>query len=383
MAPNGSTNQSDEILATSREFVPTALCDSAADSATAEPVDWQTAMKRAIRDSGELRRRLGLPAEPPVSAGPQARDGSGDRSHPPRLDPSQVLEGETQFPTFVPLEYLGRIGFGDPDDPLLRQVMPVAAEAVTHPGETSDPVGDLAAMVAPGLLHKYHGRALLIVSGACGVHCRYCFRREFPYHVDSGPIDQWRGAIDYLNRHQDIEEVLLSGGDPLTVTDASLARLVDRLESVSHIRRLRIHTRLPIVIPQRITSELVERLASSRLAVWFVVHVNHPRELDQHVLNALTRLIDRGIPVLNQAVLLRGVNDDATTLMELCRRLVDHRIQPYYLHQLDRVRGTSHFAVSEEAGRQLIKHLREHLPGYAVPDWVTEQPGEPSKTLVV
>jgi EF-P beta-lysylation protein EpmB len=355
---NGSTNQSAEILTRSSDFVPTAF-DGPRSEAESRDVDWQTAMKRAIRSTAQLRAVLGL------STSGQAGG-----------------EGERSFPTFVPWEFLGRIEPGDPDDPLLRQVCWSPEEDVEHDGFSGDPVGDLGSLVAGGMLHKYHGRALVIATGACGVHCRYCFRREFPYSTSGARSQDWRGAIEYLREHTEVDEVLLSGGDPLTLVDQKLSELLAAIESIDHVRRLRVHTRMPIVIPQRVTSALVERLRSSRLAVWFVVHANHPRELDNRVLDRLGLLIDAGIPVLNQAVLLRGVNDDADTLIELCRRLVDHRIGPYYLHQLDRVRGASHFEVPISKGRQLMKRLRESLPGYAVPAYVVEDAGKRSKTPI-
>ena len=377
MAENGSTDQSDEILATSSPFVPTAL-NVSSGSEPEHGVDWQTAIKRAVRDSARLRALLGLPTTHDKSklqhkSHTQGTTENGLGSH---------VAAEAQFPTFVPLEYLRRIKPGDPNDPLLLQVLPTHHEDHSHVGETSDPVGDLDAMAVPGIIHKYHGRALMVVTGACGVHCRYCFRREFPYQEDSGTADRWEQAIAYLASHTEIEEVLLSGGDPLTRTDAALAQLIDQIEGIGHIRRLRIHSRMPVVIPQRITKSLVERLASSRLTVWFVIHANHPRELDHDVLASLGRLIDRGIPVLNQAVLLRGVNDDAATLIQLCRQLVDHRVQPYYLHQLDRVHGTGHYEVSVQRGQELMAELQAALPGYAVPKYVVEEAGRASKTRI-
>jgi EF-P beta-lysylation protein EpmB len=229
-------------------------------------------------------------------------------------------------------------------------------------------------------LQKYQGRALVITTGACGVHCRYCFRRQFPYASAGSRADHWRPSIDHLRRNVELDEVLLSGGDPLTLTDAKLDELIGMIETIPHVRRLRLHTRMPIVIPQRVTSALCRRLARSRLAVWMVVHANHPNELDASVLDRVGRMIDSGIPVLNQAVLLRGVNDDATTLIQLCRKLVDHRIQPYYLHQLDRVQGAWHFEVPVAEGQRLMRVLRESLPGYAVPNYVVEQAGSKSKT---
>lgn len=284
-------NESVEILATPSDLVPTG----------SEEVDWQQAMKRAIRTSDELRRRLRLPRSPQVAA-------------------------EASFPTFVPLEFLRRIRVGDPDDPLLRQVLPIVGEDLKQQGFLADPVADLSSQVAGGLLHKYHARALMISTGACGIHCRYCFRREFPYSSAGLQAENDRPALDYLRQSPEIEEVLLSGGDPLTLVDTKLGELIDQIEAIEHVRRLRIHSRMPIVIPQRVTDVLVDRLRRSRLAVWFVVHANHPNELDSVVMERLARLVDAGIPVLNQAVLLRGVNDDVEVLRELCTKLIDHRV---------------------------------------------------------
>jgi EF-P beta-lysylation protein EpmB len=278
------------------------------------------------------------------------------------------------------LEYLARIRPGDPDDPLLRQVLITPEEELDDAGFVSDPVGDRDALAADGVLHKYEGRALVISTGACGIHCRYCFRKEFPYQAAGSRSQRWEPSIDYVRSHPEIDEVLLSGGDPLTLTDEGLAELVGGLEEIDHVQRLRVHTRMPVVIPQRVTRRLVELFAASRLTSWVVIHANHPRELDEAVLSAVGRWIDRGVPVMNQAVLLRGVNDDADTLIELCRRLVNQRVAPYYLHQLDRVRGAGHFEVPVERGRQLMARLREVLPGYAVPRYVAELPGEASKS---
>ncbi|TWU46342.1 L-lysine 2,3-aminomutase [Rubripirellula tenax] len=327
-------------------------------STASSPVSWQTAMKRAIRSSVTLRQMLGLDAETAPGA-------------------------ERDFPTFVPLEYFSRIRPRDPDDPLLKQVLPIAAEdKVQTDGFSSDPVGDMGSLVAGGLLHKYHGRALVVTTGACGVHCRYCFRRQFPYHDVGSQSDDYRPAIDYLRSATELDEVILSGGDPLTLVDQKIDRLMSELEAIPHLRRVRFHTRMPIVIPQRITDQLIDRLRQSRLTTWFVVHANHAAELDDAVLSRLAMLIDAGIPVLNQAVLLRGVNDDAEILASLCTRLVNHRVMPYYLHQLDRVTGAAHFEVDEAVGRALIAELQKRLPGYAVPTYVVEQAGEASKTRI-
>lgn len=322
-----------------------------------QSVDWQLAMKRAIRSQSELRRYLNLEVDPAASA---AED----------------------FPTFVPLELASRITPGDPDDPILRQVLASTAELVEAVGYSSDPVGDLDADVGGGVLHKYAGRALIVTHGACAVHCRYCFRREFPYAESGSRREFWAPAVEYIAKDESIEEVLLSGGDPLTLTDGVLFRLIDEIESVGHVRRLRIHTRLPIAIPQRITTELVGRLSRSRLAVWVVVHANHAQEIDCAVTDSLGRLRRGGISVLNQAVLLAGVNDDVAALANLSRELVNLGVQPYYLHQLDRVRGSSHFWVEIERGKRIMDELRQQLPGYAVPKYVIEQSGEKSKTPI-
>lgn len=359
-----------EILATRAELVRAA--------SPPESVSWQEAMRRAIRGSRELRERLGLPeprrpvplAVPPTAANDPATD--------------QIEAAEADFPTFVPLEFLARMRPGDPRDPLLLQVLATPEETLDVPGFTADPVGDQSARVATGLLQKYHGRALAMPTGVCGVHCRYCFRRQFDYSAATDSASgtdpaTWAPLLDHLRRSPEIEEVILSGGDPLTLADPKLDRLLDAIESIDHVRRLRIHSRMPIVIPQRVTSGLVERLRASRLTTWLVVHSNHPNEIDAEVAAAVGRLVDAGIPVLNQAVLLAGVNDDAETLESLCRRWIDLRVQPYYLHQLDRVAGAAHFEVPVERGRELIAAIRARLPGYAVPTYVSEITGAAAK----
>ncbi|PHQ31936.1 EF-P beta-lysylation protein EpmB [Rhodopirellula bahusiensis] len=325
-----------------------------------ETADWRGSMKRAIRSVGVLRRHLNLPSLEGDSGGSLADDHG--------------------FPVFVPLEFAARMKPGDPNDPLLRQVLPLPEEAESPEGFSSDPVGDLNAAVAPGLLHKYHGRALAITTGACGIHCRYCFRREFPYSENSSRGNHLDLALKYLRENDSIEEVLLSGGDPLTLTDDSVAKLMQQIEAIPHVRRLRWHTRMPIVIPSRVTDSWIENMRASRLTSWVVVHCNHPAELDDETGAALMRLVDAGIPVLNQAVLLREINDDVDVLESLCRRLIDLRVMPYYLHQLDRVRGAAHFEVDQERGRALISQLESRLPGFAVPRFVCEQAGQASKT---
>jgi EF-P beta-lysylation protein EpmB len=322
---------------------------------------WQQIMKEAVRDVGELCQLLNLP------------QGFADRA----------VKAAHDFPLFVPRPFLARMRRGDPNDPLLRQVLPLEAEIIPAEGFTLDPVADSAASVQPGLLHKYHGRALIVTTGACAVHCRYCFRRHFPYHLAPRSLAQWEPAIERIAADETIHEVILSGGDPLTLVDELLARLADRLADISHLRRLRVHTRLPIVIPQRVTDELLSWLTGTRLTPIMVVHANHPAEIDADVARAVSCLIDAGIPVLNQAVLLRGVNDDAEVLTELCERLIDLRVMPYYLHQLDRVAGAAHFEVPVARGQEIIRQLQAQLPGYAVPRYVQEVAGAPHKVSLI
>ena len=328
-----------------------------------EPVtqSWQNAMKRAIRNSRELLVALNLD--------PDSYQTSAD--------------GEAQFPVFVPLEFLSRIQAGDPNDPLLLQVLPRAQESEIDPDFVSDPVGDSAVERAPGLLHKYTGRVLLIVSGVCGVHCRYCFRRHYPYGSAPKSIERWLPALDIIQSDPSIHEVILSGGDPLTVVDEHLSELAERLSAIPHIKRLRIHTRLPVVIPQRVDEKLCGWLSESRLSKWIVLHINHAQEIDSNVVYAIKKLQQTGATVLNQAVLLRGINDSAEQQGALCERLVDCGVMPYYLHQLDRVSGATHFEADRAKGLAILEQLTKCLPGYAVPKYVQEIAGKPSKSPII
>jgi len=319
---------------------------------------WQQAMKTAVRDARTLCRLLELPVELA----------------------EQASRAGNPFPVFAPLGYVARMKPGDPSDPLLRQVLPLAAEDEPVQGFMSDPVGDQTAQRTAGLLQKYSGRALMIATGACAVHCRYCFRRHFPYHETPRSLDDWQPAIDLIAEDNSIHEVILSGGDPLTIGDQPLSQLVERLAKIQHVNRLRVHTRLPIMIPERVTGGLLDWLRGTRLTPIVVIHANHAQEIDDAVAGALARLVDAGVPVLNQAVLLRGINDNADALANLCERLVDLRVMPYYLHQLDRVAGAAHFEVPEDVGRELIADLRRRLPGYAVPQYVRETAGEMHKS---
>ena len=321
---------------------------------------WQQAMKTAVRDPIQLCRLLDLPTQYESGAAAAAR----------------------QFSVFAPLEFIRRMRPGDPQDPLLRQVLPLDAELQQVSGFSQDAVQDAAATVGPGLIHKYAGRALMVTTGVCAAHCRYCFRRHFPYAELPSRDNAWQALVTSIQEDESIEEVILSGGDPLTIDDAQLEELVTRLSEIKHVRRLRVHTRLPVLIPQRVTAALVAWLRGTRLVPVVVVHINHPAEIDDAVSDALARLVDAGIPTLNQAVLLRGVNDNEEALVDLCRMLADRRVLPYYLHQLDRVEGAAHFEVPVRAGLQLIDRMRARLPGYAVPRYVQDVPGDAGKRVL-
>ncbi len=315
---------------------------------------WQRILAAAVRDPAELARRLGVEVAPAAA---------GD------------------FPLLVPEGYLARIRPGDPADPLLLQVLPQAAELAPQPeGYSVDPLAESDCASVPGLLRKYAGRALLVTTGACAIHCRYCFRRHFPYAELPRGRAWWDAAVAAIAADPSIGEVLLSGGDPLTLPDRQLAALAAALAEVPQVRRLRIHTRLPIVIPERVDAALVGWLAGGRLEPVVVVHANHPREIAADVAAALRRLREAGVTVLNQSVLLRGVNDAAATLAELSQALFAAGCLPYYLHALDRVRGAAHFAVADDRALAIHADLAARLPGYLVPRLVREVPGAPGKT---
>jgi EF-P beta-lysylation protein EpmB len=321
---------------------------------------WQRELARAITDPGELLRELELdPALLPAARVAAAR-----------------------FSLRVPRGFVARMAKGDPGDPLLRQVLPLGAELETTPGFAADPVGDRAAQAAPGVLHKYHGRALLIVTSACAAHCRYCFRREYPYADSRAGMDEWQPALAYLAGDPSIREVILSGGDPLSLSDRRLGALLAALDQIPHLERLRIHSRQPIMLPERVDHGLLDLLARTRLRPVLVVHANHPREIATAVRAALAQLAGAGVTLLNQSVLLRGVNDSATVLAELSETLFAARVLPYYLHLLDPVQGAAHFDVNETEASAIMKILRQRLPGYLVPRLVREQPGQPAKTPV-
>lgn len=321
---------------------------------------WQQALADAINDPHELLDLLELP----------------------RNTLSLPCHAARQFPMRVPHAYVARMRKGDPNDPLLRQILPVAAEDMESASYRSDPVGDLEAMPVPGVLHKYHGRVLLIATGACGVHCRYCFRRHFPYGDANPAPGAWRLALDYIAADPTVSEVILSGGDPLALPDRRLADLAGQLDAISHVQRLRIHSRLPIVLPERVDASLLAWLEASRLQKVMIVHANHPNEIGEDTLQSLRDLQAHGVSVLNQAVLLRGVNDSADVLAALSDALFAAGVLPYYLHLLDKVQGAAHFDVPETDALALIHALQIRLPGYLVPRLVRETAGAPAKSPV-
>ena len=301
------------------------------------------------------------------------------------LDPGlETLDFESlrDFPLRVPAGFVARMRKGDPQDPLFLQVWPAAAEGLDTPGFTSDAVGDLARLKSGGLIHKYHGRALVIATGACAVNCRYCFRRHFPYGDSLASRGNWRETLVQIAADSSIEEVILSGGDPLSLSDDKLSALVTELECIPHVRRLRVHTRTAVVLPERVDEALLGWLGRSRLQKVVVVHVNHANEIDAAVEAAITRLQDAGATLLNQSVLLRGVNDSSAALAALSERLFACGVLPYYLHLLDRVQGAGHFEVNENKAVKLMGELAARLPGYLVPRLAREEPGAPAKTLL-
>ena len=324
---------------------------------TRHPENWQQELAQAITSPAELCRVLGLdPALVPAAAA-----------------------AATDFRLRVPRGFVARMRRGDPNDPLLRQVLPMAAELQSPADYSADPLAESAARSVPGLLHKYRGRALLVTTGACAVHCRYCFRREYPYADDQTDSVRWQPAIDAVAADSSIEELILSGGDPLSLSDARLRELTDRLTMIPHLRRLRVHTRQPIVLPERVSAGLLDWLRALRWPTVIVLHANHANEIDGSVIAACERLRAAGATLLNQSVLLAGVNDSAAALHALSLALWEAGVLPYYLHALDRVRGASHFAVDELQARQLHADLLATLPGYLVPRLVREIPGAASK----
>lgn len=318
--------------------------------------DWRAQWREAVTDAQELLTLVGLQR----LAGYLPRENAG-------------------FGLRVPRGFVGRMRHGDARDPLLLQVLPQLAELDQVPGFTMDAVGDLASREAQGVLHKYQGRALLIASGSCAINCRYCFRRHFPYGDEMAAAGQWQQALKHVAQDKSINELILSGGDPLALATSKLEELSRGLADLPHITRLRIHTRLPVVLPERIDGIFTDWLRALPLQKVIVLHANHANEFDQAVDAACASLRDAGATLLNQSVLLRGINDDADALTALSERMFAAGVLPYYLHQLDRVQGTAHFEVTDDRAQALVEAIRSHLPGYLVPKLVREVGGDPSK----
>lgn len=301
------------------------------------------------------------------------------------LDPALIMpaiEAARGFALRVPRGYVARMRRGDPQDPLLLQVLPVAAELIASEGYGADPVGDLGSRAAQGLLHKYAGRALLVATGACAVHCRYCFRRHYPYQHESALHHGWQPALEALRADPSITEVILSGGDPLSLSDRRLQQLTQGLRDLPQVRRLRIHTRYPIVLPERIDAGLLDWLTPLPLQIVVVIHANHANEIDHSVQRACARLAQAGATLLNQSVLLAGVNDSVEALAQLSEALFATQVLPYYLHMLDKVQGAAHFDIDERRAVALHQALAARLPGYLVPRLVREIAGADAKTPV-
>lgn len=293
---------------------------------------------------------------------------------------SEIVDDESAFRLRVPRAYVAKMQKGNPEDPLLLQVLPTLNEK--DPFGCEDPVGDLNAMLSPGLLHKYHGRALLITTGACAIHCRYCFRRHFPYSENSGQPSNWKNTLDYLQSHTEIQEIILSGGDPLVLDDFKLEKLCSDLETIPHLKWLRLHTRLPVVLPSRINNLLLQWMKQSRFRITVVIHANHSLELGDREKQALQHLQEIGVTLLNQSVLLSGINDSASTLVDLSEKLHDMGVIPYYLHLLDKVQGAMHFDVDHRNACKIVDNMRAQLPGFLVPRLVREESGASSKTAI-
>lgn len=322
-----------------------------------KPEAWQNALINAINDPEELLQILEL-----------------DK----KLLPEAIRAAE-KFPLKVPRSFLARIEKGNPADPLLKQILPLGKELLAIPGYTNDPLKEADVNPIPGLLHKYQSRVLLTLVGTCAINCRYCFRRHFPYEENNPGQKGWAKALEYIAETPTILEVILSGGDPLVVNDTMLTHFVEELANIPHVKRLRVHSRIPIVLPERITTRLIHWATATRLQVVFVTHSNHPNEIDATVNAAMAKLSVEKITLLNQTVLLKGINDAVDTLVQLSEALFSAGILPYYLHLLDKVHGAAHFDSDLEHAKELHWGLAKRLSGYLVPKLVWEKPGAPAK----
>ncbi len=325
------------------------------------PSSWQEALSKLITDPKELFSLLGI-------------------------DDEHLLKAAYQtikiFPLKVTHSFAARIEKKNLHDPLLRQVLPIDIELQDIAGYKKDPLSETNSNPIPGLLHKYHGRVLVTLTSACAIHCRYCFRRHFPYAENNPGRLGWEKIFAYIRNDSTISEVILSGGDPLAVSDKALKLFCDEIEKIPHVKHLRIHTRMPIVLPQRITNEFIHWAMQSSLQIIIVIHANHPREINDEVKNVLLELKAANVVLLNQSVLLKGVNDDVSVLTELSQVLFSAGVLPYYLHVLDKVQGAAHFDIARDRAEMLYAQLAAHLPGYLLPRFVCEEPGKQSKTVL-
>jgi len=323
-----------------------------------QSLSWQEQLAQAIRQPNELLDYVGLMAN---------SIGYSQKS----ID---------QFPVRVPHAFADRIQRNNPDDPILRQVFPYLDEENDCEGYVNDPLAESNVQPAQGLLQKYNSRVLSITTGACAIHCRYCFRRHFPYQNATAIGIHLKESLEYIQSDKSIKEVILSGGDPLTLSDRRLTELCQSLSNIEHIKRIRFHTRIPIVLPARLSEELIKTLVSVGKTIIFVLHINHANEIDVPVINSIGLLQKFNIMVLNQSVLLKGINDTAESLIALSERLVENQVTPYYLHLLDPVAGAAHFNVDEEQAKKLIKEMHQSVSGYLVPKLVKEEVGKAGKT---
>lgn len=325
-----------------------------------QSLSWQEQLAQAIRQPKELLDYVGLDA------------GSMGYSE----------KAIQQFPLRVPLVFANRIKKKDLHDPILRQIFPYIEEENNCEGFIADPLAEANVQPVKGLLHKYNSRVLSITTGACAIHCRYCFRRHFPYQESSANGEHLQQSLEYIEKDESIKEVILSGGDPLTLSDRRLIALCQSLSKINHIERIRFHTRVPVVLPDRLTTELIEKLALTGKTIIFVLHINHANEIDDAVISNIRLLQKYNMMVLNQSVLLKGVNDNVQSLISLSERLVENQVIPYYLHLLDPVAGAAHYNVDEQQAKQLIETMHATASGYLVPKLVKEEIEKPGKSLL-
>ncbi|CAM4450979.1 MAG: L-lysine 2,3-aminomutase [Legionellaceae bacterium] len=324
------------------------------------PQTWQQALSHAIKNPEELIQYLQLDSNIIISAKAASKD----------------------FSLRVPYRFIEKMEKGNPHDPLLRQILPIDAELKVNENYSTDPLGEHSANRLSGILHKYKSRVLLIVTSVCGINCRYCFRRHFNYTENNPGTAGWENAVQYIAQDKSIKEVIFSGGDPLVANDKKLAQLAKQINEIPHVTTLRIHTRMPIVLPERITDEFIDWFSNLRLKPIMVIHCNHPKEIDSVLFDAMQRLKKAGVMLFNQSVLLKGVNDNPATLIELSEKLFEIGVLPYYLHLLDKVQGASHFHVSKNKAKNILNVIMTELPGYLIPKLVYEKAGALSKLPV-